>query len=199
MQSKICYLDTETTGIDASEYEIIQLAMIIEIDGEVEKEFSFDIAARHPEKYQQRALDTHGVSAEKLKEGFEPEEVHMALTGLLEKYVDKFDKTDKFTPAGYNTRFDTDHLSEFFKGCNDKYYGSWFNWQVVDGLALAYILAYMGELSLPNYQLGTVAEHFKVPLLDSHNALEDIRATRLLVHKMVKYFREGGDGEMLIK
>jgi len=184
--SKVFYVDVETTGIDHREYEIIQLAGIIEIDGEVEKEFSFDIKAQHPDHYDQKALDIHEISLESLQLGFEPSEVHASLTSLLGKYVDKFDKSDKFTPAGYNVRFDVDHLSEFFRRNNDKYYGSWFNWRLLDALSIIYLFVYMGRLSLPNYQLGTVCDYFKIPLVNKHSALDDIRATRMLMHRLVE-------------
>lgn len=191
--SKVFYLDTETTGISAEKYEIIQLAGIVEVNNVVEKEFSFDIKAQHPDVYEQKALDTHGIGLEKLQLGFEHPEVHSALTKLLEKYVDRYDKFDKFFPAGYNVRFDVDHLREFFRRNKDDFYGSWFNWNLIDGLSMVNQLVWLGKLSLPNYQLGTVCEHFEVSLKDKHKALEDIRATRLLIRKLRDIFKKGVD------
>ena len=190
---KVCYLDVETTGIDAVKYDIIQLAMILEIDGKVEKTFCFDIKAVDPTVYDRRALNVHNTSVEALSEGYEPLDVHKSLVTLLDKYVDRYNKADKFFLAGYNTRFDAEHLSNFFRKCDDKYYGSYFNWQLVDGMSMVYNLVYMGALSLPNYQLGEVCKHFGIPLKDKHNALADLKATKLLIHKLTDIFKIGVD------
>ena len=34
--TKICWIDTETTGLDPRKHDVIQLAALVEIDGKIE-------------------------------------------------------------------------------------------------------------------------------------------------------------------
>jgi len=52
---------------------------------------------------------------------------------------------------------------------------------------------FQGQLSLPNYKLQTVCEHFGVQI-DAHDALSDIKATRELL-QMILGAKEVSDGK----
>ena len=132
-----------------------------------------------PENIHPQALKVTGLTEKQVLAYQEPGIVHKELCTLLAKYVNKFEKTDKFTPVGYNVRFDTDFLSAFFKKNEDKYYASWFNWKLVDPLQLLYIMDYNSKIALPNYKLATVCQHFGIPI-KAHDAMSDIKATREL-------------------
>ena len=112
-----------------------------------------------------------------LKEGYNE------LTKLFGKYIDKFNKNDKFTAIGYNVKFDMDFLSNFFKKNNDKFFGSWISWYALDPMQICFFYDFIGILKLNNYKLGTVCEHFGIEL-DAHDALNDIRATREVMNKL---------------
>ena len=173
---KAFYFDVETTGLNEWKNDIIQLAWIVEINGEIR-----DTGVTHVRPFdfttiEPKALETNGMKLEELKDFPHPQEVHDGLLQLLGKYVNKYDKGDKFHPAGYNVRFDVGFLQNFFKKNNDKYYGSWFNWKLVDPLAKLYEMDYEGRISLPDYKLSTVCAHFGIPLM-AHDALSDIKAT----------------------
>ena len=43
METKILWLDTETTGTDSTLHSIIQIAGIIDINGETKKEFAYNL------------------------------------------------------------------------------------------------------------------------------------------------------------
>lgn len=189
---KICYFDTETTGTDPVKNGLIQVAMIIEIDDEVVTEQSWNVHPHAGDVIEDRALEVNKIDRETLKTYPEPSAVHREIAMVLGNHVDKFDRTDKFTPAGYNVRFDVDFLRQFFIKAGDQYFGSFFNYHMVDPMPLLFWLKFNGAISLPDYKLGTVCDHFGIELGDSaHDAIADIRATRRLIDVLnEKYFKE---------
>ncbi|MDE2105673.1 MAG: 3'-5' exonuclease [Patescibacteria group bacterium] len=177
---KVLYIDTETTGTDHRTHDVIQVAGLIEIDGQVRDEFMFrcqpfDFAAVDP-----KALEVNGTTKEALATYPEPDIAYSAMTAIWAKYVSKFNRADKFTPAGYNVGFDLDFLASFFVKNGDNYFGSWQNWRAIDPLAMVRILQHKGLIDLPDHRLGTLCAHFGIPL-KAHDALADIRATRELL------------------
>jgi DNA polymerase III subunit epsilon len=188
---KILYFDCETTGLDSEKHDIIQLAGII-VAGKEIKEFNFNIAPTNPDTsvISQEALDVNGYSIEQIM-GFTPaRDIYFELLSLFGEYIDKYDKNDKFTPAGYNVRFDVDFLKQFFLKNEDVYYGSWINYRMIDPLPVLYFLDFAGKISLENYKLSTVCEHFGIEI-KAHDALSDIRATRELLGKLYTTYFKG--------
>lgn len=180
---KILYFDTETTGKDPIKNGIIQISGIIEIDGVVKETFNLRAAPGVNDQIEQEALDVTGVKKEDFASYPSASETYSNLLRIFSRYVNKFNPKDKFTPAGYNVRFDLEFLSQFFRKNNDKYFGSWIAWQGVDALPLVHYMHFLGELNLPNYKLGTLCEHFGIQI-NAHDALSDITATRELVLKI---------------
>lgn len=176
---KAFYLDVETTGLHPKYNDIIQIACLIEINGEVVEEFTSFVKPFAMEHVNEQALKITGHTVAELATFPEPSIVYNNLVDLLGKYVNKYEKSDKLTPIGYNVKFDCDFLLSFFKKNDDKYYGSWFNWKTVDPLALLHMMDYKRKIALPNYKLATVCQHFGIPL-KAHDALHDIKATREL-------------------
>ncbi len=178
---KILYFDTETTGVDPVKNDIIQIAGIIEVDGEVKEEFNLKAKPFDFTTIQDRALEVNNVTREELEEYPDPRQAYVKLLGIFTSHIDKFDREDKFFPAGQNIRFDLDFLSNFFRKNYDKYFGSWQNWKMIDSLYITNMLASLGLLNLPNHKLETVCEHFEIKIEKAHDALSDIRATRELI------------------
>ena len=176
---KSVYIDVETTGLHPWHNDIIQIAMLVEINGEIVEEYSSTVKPHFPENINPEALKVTGVALADIDDYPEKKIVYNQIVDMLGKYVNKFEKSDKFTPIGYNVRFDLDFLSAFFKKNDDKYYGSWFNWKAVDPLQYLYIMDYNRKIALPNYKLATVCQHFGIPIM-AHDALQDIKATREL-------------------
>lgn len=107
---------------------------------------------------------------------------------MLAKYVDKFNKKDKFFLVGYNNAaFDNQFLRGFFLQNGDVYFGSWFWANSIDVMVLA--SAYLAERrpEMENFKLSTVAKFLGVSVSDDslHNALYDIELTRA-VYDIVK-------------
>lgn len=181
--SKILYLDCETSGLDVGKHDIMQLGMIYEVDGVVQKEYCFFM---RPDltKVDQSALDTTGFTMEQIAAFPEQRVVFPQIVSVLDAMVDKFNRDDKLTLIGYNIRFDLGFVSELFRKNENFYLGSYISWKDVDILYLMYIHDFLGTHKLANYRLKTVAEIYGF-IFKAHDALEDARATRFLTHKFL--------------
>ena len=195
MKKKVFWFDVETTGLDAQKQDVIQLAYMIEIDGEVKESGNVFMQPFSYENISQEALNVHGTTIEQLKSYQEPSSAYIELHKVLGRYVNKYDKTDKFQPAGYNVRFDLDFLKQFFIKNDDEYFGSFFNYKGIDPLPVLYFFDGTGRINpLKNYKLETVCEYFEIGI-DAHDALSDIRATKMLVERLSEQIHtvfEGG-------
>ena len=188
MSKKILWFDTETTGLDPVQNGIIQLAGMVEIDGKIVDEFDFKMKPFEKDRIDLDALTVHGYSLDKIKNFEQPMEIWARLVQLLSKHCNKFDKSDKLFPAGYNCKFDIDFIAQWFLKCGDKYLGSWINWRAIDPLPVINILSLEGKIDLPNHKLETVCAHFGIEI-KAHDALSDIKATRevfLKVKEIIK-------------
>lgn len=186
---KVLYFDTETTGIDHKIHDVVQLSGLIEIDGKVEEEFDLYCQPFDFNSINENALAVNKTTVENLKKYPTPKEMYSTFISILAKYVDKFDRNDKFTPAGYNIGFDIEFMNSFFKKNGDNYWGSWQNWSGIDVLPIIRYLAYMKAIDpVENYKLETICQCFKIKI-DAHNALGDIKATRSLLKELTQYIK----------
>lgn len=196
---KILYFDTETTGTNPAIHEITQFAGIVEIDGIVKEEFNFRCQPTRWDKIDPGAIATTGVTIEELKTFEEPKEMLKKIINLFGKYIPKYSKLpDKFYPAGHNVTFDLQFFDAFVRqhgGFDLQKWGSvtWQNWRALDSRVLANFLISDGVHlrrsygELPDLKLGTLCEYFSIPI-DAHDALSDIRATRLLMAALRSQF-----------
>lgn len=187
--NKILWFDTETTGLSPVVNGIVQLSGLIDIDSIIVDEFDYKINVFDSDVIEQSALDVHGFTKEQISKFDAPYKAHCLFTNLLSKHCSKFDKEDKFFPAGYNCKFDIDFLAQWFLKCNDVYLGSWLNWRWIDPLALINILCLNGVLKLENHKLETVCKYLGIEL-KAHDAISDIKATREVYHKAIKLLKK---------
>lgn len=181
--NKILWIDTETTGLNPIDNDIIQLAYIIEIDNEV-KESDMIYMAPITSKIEASALEIHGYTEEKIKQ-FPAAGIGIdALKTAMGRYVNKYNKKDKFIPAGYFANFDMQFLRGTFSKTGDKYFGSWFRSVILEVSAFV-AKEYMDKsLDLENLKLKTVAQHYGIELV-AHDAKSDIEATRNIYKKII--------------
>jgi DNA polymerase III epsilon subunit-like protein len=183
---KVAYLDLETTGTDPKLNEMIQFAAIIEIDGEVVEEVNIKCQPTRWENVSKEALEVTGLTLEGLKTLPQPKEAFTQIKALFDRHIDKFNKTDKFYPAGHNVTFDLDFLQAFWKQHGDIYgTGSYQNWQCLDSRILANFLRFKKKIEVENNKLETLCKFYDIEL-KAHDALNDIRATRTLIKKMME-------------
>lgn len=185
---KVLYADVETTGLDPLQHDIVQLALIVEIDGKIVEEREWFMQPKRFDNIEPKALETNGLTIEKLKSFPLQKDVFPTIPEMLDKYVDRYDRYDKFWLAGYNVRFDVSFIGELFRKNANDYLGSYIRWQDIDILYLNYIHAFLGTHNLPNYRLETVAKFYGIKH-DAHDALSDAKAVRELVHLFLMPYR----------
>ena len=194
---KILWLDVETTGLNAKENDIVQIAGILDIDTIPATEFNYHVQPRNWENISDEALKINGLTKDELRTYEPPEIVHRRITDKLNKYIDRYDRSDKAFIGGQNPSFDRDFLKEFFIKNGDLYFGSWFDYHVIDlcALSLVFHIKDIVDLTDPNtgrinVRLGNVARAFDLEQKEPHDALDDIRLTRQIFyeHMLDRFF-----------
>jgi len=112
--------------------------------------------------------------------------VYAEFVKMLGKYVDKFDKKDKFYLCGFNNAsFDNQFLRAFFKQNEDNYFGSWFWANCLDTYVLATPKLFDVRSTMANFKLATVCRQLGIEVEDEklHDAQYDIFLTRQLYLK----------------
>lgn len=179
---KLLFLDTETTGVDNAKHGVIQVAGVVEIDGEVKEEFNLRCRPFKGQAVSAEALNVTGKTMLEISSYPEPQESYREFVSILDRYIDKYNKADKFFMVGQNTKFDYDFMSAWFKGNGNPYFYAYVAYHLIDIIQATALFTVAGRLSLPNMKLATVAAHFGIPL-KAHDAMEDIRATRQIFYR----------------
>ena len=190
--NKIIFIDTETGGVNPEKAALIQLSGIIRIDKKDVEKFNFYIKPFENSEVNEKALEVQGRTLEELKteKYVEEKEVYKQFIKLLDKYIDKYDKTDKFIVAGYNVRFDVDVLKAFFQRHGNNFLFSYLDSSMLDPLYSIRLLQIAEVLPvLENNKLETWCKHFGIEL-KAHDSLEDIEATKKLIGKLISLIRK---------
>ena len=185
--NKIIFIDTETGGVNPEKSALIQLSGIIRIDKKDVEKFNFYIKPFENSEVNEKALEVQGRTLEELKTDkyVEEKEVYKQFVNLLDKYIDKYDRTDKFVVAGYNVRFDVDILKAFFQRHGNNFLFSYLDSSMLDPLYSIRLLQIAEVLPvLENNKLETWCKHFGIEL-KAHDSLEDIEATKKLIGKLI--------------
>lgn len=190
--NKIIFIDTETGGVNPEKAALIQLSGIIRIDKKDVEKFNFYIKPFENSEVTEKALEVQGRTLKELKTDkyVEEKEVYKQFINLLDKYIDKYDRTDKFIVAGYNVRFDVDILKAFFQRHGNNFLFSYLDSSMLDPLYSIRLLQIAEILPvLENNKLETWCKHFGIEL-KAHDSLEDIEATKKLIEKLISLIRK---------
>ena len=188
---KQIFIDTETTGVNRETCGLYQIAGIIEC-GKRKEVFNFKFDIFEGCSVDESAFKTNGMSLEKIAQFADPTESYEKFIKLLDKYVDKYDKKDKFTFIAYGAEFDADVLRAWFQRNDDDYYGSWFFHPAVDVMNMAAYHYRFERNQFANFKLKTVAEYMKItkPIFaeesDFHDALFDADITYQMFKQLEK-------------
>tara|TARA_R100000008_G_scaffold83129_1_gene68133 strand:+ start:89 stop:658 length:570 start_codon:yes stop_codon:yes gene_type:complete len=185
---KRLWIDLETTGLNPSKHSVVQIAGIVEIDGEVQESFCFKVRPLKGAAVSHKALEVIGATVEDLKSYPKPPVVKQQVLDILNKYIDPYDKTDKFYFIGYNARFDYDFLRAWFEKQLFSYFGSFFWFPPIDIMNMvAHYL--MGEREkLINFKLFQVCKYLGMDVKEAelHDALYDIKITKGLYERITE-------------
>ena len=158
------------------------------IDGQVKESFNLHVQPNPACTIEQEALDVAGVTEEQVRAYPPMHEVYQQFVAMLGKYVNKYDKKDKFTLAGYNNAsFDNQFLRAWFVQNGDNYFGSWFWSSSIDVMVLATQALLEERTQMENFKQGTVAKYVGVPVSEEqlHDALYDIRVCMAIYQHML--------------
>jgi DNA polymerase-3 subunit epsilon len=186
---KILFFDLETTGVFPGKHGIHQISGEIVIYGETKEQFNFKVRPNPKAVIEQEALEVAGVTREQILAYPPMEEVYSKFVSMLGKYVDKFNKTDKFFLAGYNNAsFDNQFLRGFFMQNGDNYFGSWFWSNSLDVMVLATYYLLDRRSKMENFRLATVAREMGIDIENEklHDAFYDLYLTKSIYDKVTK-------------
>lgn len=185
---KLFFLDLETTGVNPGRNGIHQMSGMIVIDGEIKEEFDIKVRPNPKAVIEKQALDVAGVTEEQVLSYPPMEQVYREkLIPMLDKYIDQFNKLDKFFIVGYNNaHFDNDFFRGFFLQNGDKYFGSYFWANCFDCMVLATPHLAAIRPQMENFKQGTVAKHLGINVDETrlHDALYDIRICKAIYDKV---------------
>lgn len=178
---KLFYIDLETTGTKHWRNGIHQISGCVEIDGEVKEYFDFKVKPNAQCTIEDDALAIAKITKETLDSYPGMTEVYKQIIDLLSKYVDKYNKTDKFFLVGYNNAsFDNQFFRAFFVQNRDDYFGSWFWSSSIDVMVLATEHLKNIRHEMIDFKLKTVAQQMGIEIDENklHDATYDIELTR---------------------
>lgn len=186
---KLFFFDLETTGVNPAKNGIHQISGEIVIDGEVKESFDFKVQPNPLCQIEDEALAIAGVTRDQVLRYPIMAEVYKQLTSMLGKYVDKFNKADKFFLVGYNNAsFDNQFLRGFFLQNKDNYFGSWFWSNSFDVMVLATPYLALKRHQMENFKLSTVAATLGIVVEEEklHDASYDIYLTKSIFNIVTK-------------
>ncbi len=178
---KLVFFDLETTGTNPGKHGIHQISGQIVIDGVVKESFDFHVQPNPKALIEEEALKVGGVTREQILAYPPMQQVYQEFVAMLGKYVDKFNKKDKFFLVGYNNAaFDNQFLRGFFLQNGDVYFGSWFWSNSIDVMVLASAYLATRRPEMENFKLSTVAKTLGIVVNDDslHDAIYDIELTK---------------------
>lgn len=178
---KIIFFDLETTGVNVARNGIHQISAEIMIDGKIVETLDLKVRPNAKAEIDEEALKVGGVTREQIMAYPPMDLVYRDLIRTLGKYVDKFNRRDKFFLCGYNNAaFDNQFLRSFFLQNGDQYFGSWFWSNSIDVMVLASQALLEVRPMMENFKLATVAKQFGLEVKDEslHDASYDLFLTR---------------------
>jgi len=183
---KRIFLDTETTSVNRHKCGLWQFGGIIEV-GKRSEEFLFECDIFKGDDIDEAALHMHDLTIEKLAEKPDPGEVFDKFQALLGRYIDKYDKNDKFYFINFGAEFDSEVMRQWYHKNGDDYYGSWFWHPPIDLMVLAMQHIIGRRHELVNFKQSTVAKYFGLEFDENnlHDALYDAKLAKGIYDKII--------------
>lgn len=184
---KLFLFDLETNGTDAVKNGIHQISGKIIINGEVKETFDFKVRPKEGAVYEEKALEVGNVTKEQLEAYPAMPVVYAKVIAMLDKYVSKYDRHDKFFLVGYNNaHFDNQFFRQWFVDNGNNYFGSYFWSNSFDCMVLATPFLADKRSQMIDFKQATVAKELGV-VIDVeklHDASYDIELCYAIYDKV---------------
>lgn len=193
--NQLCAIDCETTGLDSSWDEILQLA-ILPLDSNIEprkdvQPFCIFMRPEHPERISAEAMKVNRIKLDDIIfRGFDKD----TALQLLEEWIQKLGlphtpsgRPKRIIPLGQNYAFDMGFIKAWL---GIEQYDEWFDYHYVDTMITANYLndrAAMRAIKVPFSKINLVylASTLKVPHERAHDALQDALVASKVYKKML--------------
>lgn len=198
---KELFTDVETTGL-TERHGLHQISGIIRIDGKEIEKFDFNCAT-FPDDIFDDELFASGKchkTKQQILNSKNPLDVFFEFYEMLNYYIDRYNKEDKFKFLAYNSPFDSEQTRTWVKKCFDAgiprklfkeddrnfWYGSIFWNPDVCVCRLLHEAVGDKRYLLKDFKLHTVAQYFGIQFDEhkAHDALYDINITKILYDKV---------------
>ncbi|MDL2277970.1 3'-5' exonuclease, partial [Parabacteroides sp. OttesenSCG-928-G07] len=184
---KLFFFDLETTGIKFWRNGIHQISGEIVIDGICKESFNFKVCPNPKCEIEEEALKVCNVSREQILQYPPMQQVYNQIIEMLSKYVDRYDKKDKFFLVGYNNAsFDNYFMKAFFTQNNDNYFYSWFWINSIDVMVMATHHLMERRHEMKDFKQETVARELGIEIEQEklHDAAYDIQLTKEIYRRI---------------
>lgn len=165
---KLAYIDTETTGLRAGWHEMIELAIIIEVGGQIIEQYHWRLRPQNMERANETALKINGYSHSKWRDAIEFSTIAFDVKEILSGCI----------VIGHNPIFDIDFLNEslFMAGVPG------IHPKMIDTRVLVFEHLHW----LQSTSMDTVRKFFGWPTDKAHTAEFDAMQCRKLYHKLCR-------------
>ena len=169
-RNPLIFVDIETTGLDPSVHEIIEIA-ILPLKGPV---WQTKIKPEHLDQASPKALEVNGYQDH-------PEDWESApmFNDIAPDIASRLKDT---MIAGQNTQFDMNFIQRLFKRNDIPLKGVPYSW--VDTVTLAY--EHLVPLGIPDLKLQSICDFLGIPNDGQHTAAADVYRTREAYLKMLR-------------
>lgn len=182
--TRMLVLDTETGGIDPMTNSILSLGTVVWEDGVLGAEFEVKIK----EPILSLTIEAMAINridlVEHAKTALSPAEAMKRFRAFLKKH---FKNEPKIALVGHNVGFDIGFLKRLCR-LSEQNYDDLFSHRSTDTAGILRFMALAGRSNLSGAGLDEALAHFNVKVNGGlrHTALEDARATALLLTKLVE-------------
>lgn len=190
---RILWIDVETTGLDRHRNGIIQIAGLVDIDGEILERF--DLQMNPEAEFDPASQEIHGISQREIALYPAKQETFERFKALLDRYVRSDVPESRFHPGGYNVRFDLGFLEQWFHDMKDPGLSPYFRRERIDpSHMMKAFQEYRGRQLMPSWSLRAVAAQMGFSYAQRHDALEDVEITREIHRRLLALFEPAPSG-----
>ena len=177
---RLAFIDTETTGLDPINNEIIEIAIKI-IDTEVIRtSCRTDVVYEFEGKFKIRCMETASPKALEIN-GYNQEEWKDAYTWSKPACERLLERLKGCVVVGHNVQFDVTFIRESLKR---KGYPHRLAYPMIDTITLAH--EHLQPIGLRSMKLDNIRKLMGWPMEGSHTALVDAETTRRLYHTLIR-------------